>query len=703
MNLKELSTIRRRYLDENLPYNMLYWKDFRYEYLQQIIYRKKGGAGLDVNVNDIIIMADTETSRKRDIKDNRVYTKSGTYSVQNHVVVWTISLRAYGRNLVTLYGRKPSEMVECFEWIHLSMKGERTLIYFHNLSYDYVFIRKFLFQRFDYPVKELSTKPHYPIMIQFNNGIVLKDSLILAQRSLERWANDLDVEHKKAVGSWEYTQIRNQDTALNADELHYIENDTLAGVECIDATMKALNKKISSMPYTATGIPREELKKIGQNHKGKQIFNKMVFTYTQYKFAETVYHGGYVHANRHEINFITEGDCFDFCSSYPYHLLFKMPMGKFVSLPDKPLEYILSNSENNAFMFTMILINVKLKDRLWPMPVLQYSKAQQMLNARVDNGRILAAALVIINVTEQDAHIINEQYEADRIICTNIITAVKDYLPRHITDYVYQLFKDKTMLKGSDPVLYSLAKAKLNSVYGMMVQKNLRDNIIENYESGEYERVNTSTEEDYERFVKSAANLLPYQWGIWCTAYAMRDLFELGKCIDGTWLYSDTDSAFGTHWDMDKLNAFNDNVKSFLQMRGYGAVEHNGKEYWLGIAEHDKSFSEFKTLGSKRYCYRDEKGLHLTVSGVPKNGVNQLNDDINNFCKGFIFDGRLTGKLTHSYMFVEGTYTDSEGNETGDSIDLTYCDYLLDTVKIIDLDDLYSEEINLHVYDEGRI
>ena len=41
--------------------------------------------------------------------------------------------------------------------------------------------------------------------------------------------------------------------------------------------------------------------------------------------------------------------------------------------------------------------------------------------------------------------------------------AEKDYLPRWFTDYVFECFTAKTMLKGGDPVAYALAKAKVNS------------------------------------------------------------------------------------------------------------------------------------------------------------------------------------------------------------------------------------------------
>ena len=48
--------------------------------------------------------------------------------------------------------------------------------------------------------------------------------------------------------------------------------------------------------------------------------------------------------------------------------------------------------------------------------------------------------------------------------------------------YVYELFKNKTMLKGGDPVDYALAKAKLNSLYGMCVQKAIQQDIVEDYD-----------------------------------------------------------------------------------------------------------------------------------------------------------------------------------------------------------------------------
>ena len=52
------------------------------------------------------------------------------------------------------------------------------------------------------------------LFIEFDNGVILRDSLILAQRKLEKWCIDLDVEHKKAVGLWDYNKHYTQKKKL---------------------------------------------------------------------------------------------------------------------------------------------------------------------------------------------------------------------------------------------------------------------------------------------------------------------------------------------------------------------------------------------------------------------------------------------------------------------------------------------------------
>lgn len=449
----------RQQLFSNWIYELKEWSAFDYGSLSWIMYKHRSGRGKNDSFNDCIIMADTETS------------KSGIDGVDdNHVVAWTLSIRAFDVNICTLYGVTPSDFCRCVDKILEQFEGDTTYIYFHNLSYDWMFLRKFMFNAWGFPKKQLNVKPHMPLTITFQNGLIIKDSLLLAQRSLDRWAKDMQVDHQKAKGKWDYDKIRHQQTvSFNGDELEYIEHDTLAGVECIQKYLDVLHKNIATIPLTATGIPREAIRKIGKENRAKDRFMRMVLTYEQQDRMEHIFHGGYTHANRDFIDTKIDEDvtCFDFASSYPYVLLaYKYPMEKFTLYKDKcSMHEILKRGDQYAFTFKLVMLNVDLKNEI-PMPALQYSKCVQTVNAIVDNGRILSADYVEIYLNEVDLCVIAEQYTFSKHLCLNVEFAEKGYLPRWLTDYIFSLFKDKTLLKGGDKVSYALAKAKLNSVYG---------------------------------------------------------------------------------------------------------------------------------------------------------------------------------------------------------------------------------------------
>jgi len=667
----------REEIVEEIEYRLTYWKEFDYSILSNCSVYTRHNQKEKPTVNDAILFLDTETSKSINREDN-------------YVVMWTISIRVFHKNLVTLYGKKPSELAECLDVIQENFEGKQTFYYCHNLSYDWTFIRKFLFARFSYPVYQLNTRPHYPIHIEFDNGIILKDSLILFQRTLEKIANDFDVEHKKAIGKWDYDLIRNQDYEYSEDELTYAEFDTLAGAECIDVLMTSLNHKIFSMPWTATGIPRENVRKIGRKNNAHRNFLSQALSLNQLLQAHETYHGGYTHGNRNFYNCVIDDNitAYDFASSYPFVMLSeKYPSEKFMEMDDCSFYDIIEDVEN-AYMFKLIAVKVSLKEYDFPMPVLQYSKCIKCINPVVDNGRILEADYIEIFLTHIDAKIIFSQYNIERHICTDVLASYMDYLPRWFTDYVYSLYEDKCKLKHGDPILYGISKSKLNSCYGLTVEFPLKNDIKEEYESGEYHVSQIDQQEKYDEFCKKHSTVLNYQTGVFITAYALQNLFELGKCFNGRsadcWIYSDTDSAYGVNWDEEKINAYNENCKRKLRANNYDCVKYNGEEYWLGFATLDGKFSQMKVIGCKRYCVRDAETneLKITVAGVPKKtGVKCLENDIENFRDGFIFSGEKTGKKLHTYIFRDEIFIDENGNEIGDSIDLSPCDYQLSSVK----------------------
>ena len=704
---------------EQIDYVFCHYKQFNYSILKYIPYRYLRGNRNYQSYNDVIIMADTETSKK--INDEpyieKGQTKYKTY--HNHVVCWTISIRAFNKNICTLYGRKPSKMIETIARIHAAMPGMQTFIYFHNLSYDYVFCRQFMFKEFGFPIRALNTKPHYPIYIEFANGIIFKDSLILAQRKLEKWAEDLNVEHKKEVGAWDYNKIRNQNDPLTDDEKRYIEHDTLAGVECLDLTLNALNKKIYSIPLTATGVPREKTRRRGKR-KAHDEFLKMALTYSQYEKQTKLFHGGYTHGNRKYIDQLIDEKfmfeilhakdprvkCADIASSYPTAMVaFKLPMEKFTPCKNCKTDYILENAEKYAFMFKLIAVNIELKTDDEPMPALQFSKCLKTINAIQDNGRILAANYIEIYLNEYDLMVIDEQYKMEKHICIEVEYAYKDYLPRWFTDFIYECFVDKTMLKGGDPVLYAIAKSVANCNYGNTVQKAIMPDINEDYNTGEYtEDILGDPQTKYEEYLNKVTTILPYQWGVWVTSIGFYRVHKLFKCCRIP-LYGDTDSSYGIDWDEEKLAAYNEEIKNRLLANNYPPVIKDGREYWLGVAEHEglkDTYTEFKYMGAKRYCGRcaADNEIHITVAGVPKKkGAKCLNNDINNFHPGFVFDGLKTEKKTHVY-FYNPIYIDKNGNETGDSISLIPCDYKLDSVVVNDWQALFNKEVSIQIYDD---
>ena len=666
------------------------WIDFDYSMLKNIKGKKRPTRYSKVYA-DCLASADTETSKINPdvIGENMVVCWSFAILIQNEIHV--------------IYGRRPTEFCRFLRKCCDFMDNKVLIVYFHNLSYDYVFLRKFLYDEFGTPTHQLATKPHYPIQISFT-GFELRDSLILSQRSLEKWAADMAVEHQKASGFWDYDKIRDQHTAISDNEMIYISYDVIALIECLNKTCKELHRPYFNLPITATGIPRYDVQKLGRANHGRQGYLKEnIDDLYLYQLCEQIYSGGYTHADRHIVGWLIRDSiqCFDFGSSYPARLLYsKYPRSKFFEVPFDNLDTILKQSDSYAFMVKIIMKDVRLKNYGEPMPLLQAYKCKPLINAIVDNGRILECKFAEIALTEIDLCMIKEQYNFDYVI-TKCYCAMKDFLPSWFREYVLKCYKDKSELKGGDPVKYAIAKGKLNSLYGMCVQKNLREVIKEDYRSGEYSKnLPKDLDHAYRKYVGNEKQMLPYQWGVWCTAYARQELFKIGQMAD-EWLYSDTDSCYLINPRMDLISKYNTEIEHQYKAMGYDEINVNGITYIPGKAELDGKYTEFITLGSKRYaCRIDHDNIKITVAGVPKKGgAKVLRNDLNNFKPGLNFPGESTGKKLHTYFFTESIKIDNNRNEIGDSIDLSPCDYLLNKTNITTWNELTEEELLLYCYD----
>ena len=99
------------------------------------------------------------------------------------------------------------------------------------------------------------------------------------------------------------------------------------------------------------------------------------------------------------------------------------------------IDDILSEQQEFTHFVKLLITDCSLRDPTCSMPFMQSSKCYQAQFTQkiTDNGRILAAKYVEINITEVDLDIINRQYDFDSHICSEVYVAAKDYLPRWFT------------------------------------------------------------------------------------------------------------------------------------------------------------------------------------------------------------------------------------------------------------------------------
>lgn len=555
------------------------------------------------------------------------------------------------------YGRTLESFIIFLQDIEKQCPDSMKYIYIHNLAFEFMFLLNVMDD-----VEVFARKQHRPIYFRWRN-FEFRCSYLLTNMSLEQWAIQKELKHQKLVGTIDYNILRTPLTELSSQLLDYSISDVRVMVDGLKE-YKDRYKHIKDIPLTQTGIVRKEFNKrlIKRSDLHKKCTKIMPTTLDEYKLLVEIFGGGITRSNYiHTDMIINNLRNRDKTSAYPFEMLCeKYPASKFFeSNPDRIVDYY--NNRNFAYIIDVTLEGVERK--YWNTYISSH-KVYERKNALYDNGRILRADLLSLRCIDLDFENIIESYYIKAIKINKLWYAVTNYLDNDIRLFVLELFRNKTMFKGvkGKEDSYMRSKEMLNSLYGMAVTKDITDEII--FKNKEWD-VNFLTEKMFDKLIedkkkRSYKNNMTYAQGVWIPAYQRDSLWSFVYKLDSDIVYMDTDSVKYIDSTNDiYFEEYNKEVRKKQKMvaKQLGIdvemlrpIAPDGEVCSLGEYADEGVYTQFKTLGSKRYAYEENDKIYITVAGVnKKEGAKQL-QSLNDFKNGFVFDVDHSKKMIMHYL-----------------------------------------------------
>lgn len=519
---------------------------------------------------------------------------------------------------------------------------------------------------------------------------------------------------------FDYSLIRTWKTKLTSRELTYCIHDVKIVSECIRRKI-AEEGSIAEIPLTKTGYVRRYVR--NETLKGanrcfyKAAMKSLTLTSDEYIEAKKAFAGGFTHAallhSGKEYQNVTS---YDFSSSYPAVLVAeKYPMVKGVlieKITKQTFEEMMEREE--CCIFTIELEDVQ---QIFPCESyisesrcseiegwIQYDENGEPLKDDkgrikkklpiVNNGRVWAAKRIVTDITSIDYNIIKQVYQFKLKRIAHFYYYEKYYLPSTFVKCILDFYSKKTELKdvvGKEDE-YMFNKENINACFGMCCTDIVRE-LIE-YGDDWLPPQKFETDDEYNEWVaeqvdkenKKRGRFLFYLWGVFCTAYARKNLWSgIFEC-KYDYLYSDTDSVKIINAEKHKeyFERYNEEITRKLEAAlDYHKLPHSllrpktikGVEKPLGVWDFDGFYLRFKAIRAKAYMtygFDKEKGCNdfkMTVAGLSKkNAIEYLKskgDPIEQFQNEMYIPATYivkdkktgkkivksaTGKLTHTYI-----------------------------------------------------
>lgn len=553
---------------------------------------------------DDIFTFDIETTSAWINEDGKIIRyhpgRSGDYW-NNLQAVSLCYIWQFGYNNTVYYGRELTDFRQVLEDLP---QDAHCIVWVHNLSWEMHFLQN-IFDKMEL----FARMPHKPMKLvpaDFPN-IEFRCSYMLTRLSLDAWGKSLGVN--KLTGTINYNRIRTPKTKLSGNILKYSEQDCIVVYHGIKEYLKRYETP-DKIPLTQTGTVRQDVKKmlLKDPEYHKWIKKLVPHSAKEYSILQSVFAGGYTHANRLHAGMIVEAsenpdgviEHYDFASHYPTQMVAR----KYPSTPWAYLGHHMPKTvdyENFAYIFHLRFTRIRaktyntyiqdVKSACLPCPYAwlpecrdcrkkgknkcehcEHKEDADRINEkcnrcrwsrpRKDNGRVISAYQLEIWVTEQDLLTIQETYEYDKMETLDVYRSRKQYLPTKFVDYILQLYANKTTLKGvteeeqpGAPDLYAQSKQYINSLFGMSVTALCMADVLYDQDTKQWD-IDTLTEDDVNATLSEMRSWNPrerryflnFSWGCWITAYARRALWV---CLQGdnreserNVLYCDTDSLF---------------------------------------------------------------------------------------------------------------------------------------------------------------
>lgn len=644
------------------------------------------------------------------------------------------------------------------------------IVFIHNLGFDLTYIYQPLKQMFKNEFVEFYREPQKPLYIRCG-AVELRDSAVYFNEKLENVTTKYHVAHPKKVGFVDYDKcIFPDDDVLTEKDWIYQFNDVFGLQEGILADFKAYGYNICTAPKTNTGRVRQACRiAYKQDPTARKYFTNCYTDGFTQTLLNCAFAGGYVHGNRHYKDKIIKpgkterGMHDDLRSGYPSeecNINNLYQSGQFEPIYRPTLKHFINNKPTIAVGIVWFK-NIRLKNPNFGFPYISTARAKKGRTApkikyRSDNGRLLfCEGEFDLVVTDVDLEIILKMYTYDKFKIKLCMVAPAAPLPRWFRDFVDDYFRQKTELKkevlalraaGADKDLLfdaenDLEKIKnmFNSIAGMTETNPCKAEIKRN-KDGDFvddavdidQKINAYYGYFRGFFAKSSKGFLPYSWGVWTVAYCRKKLFskifltcpyDEKSRSKGKALYCDTDSLFYLENRAIKKALKEDNDRNYNAAikGGYYITDKEGNIVNYDSFDHEDSFSAFKFLHSKCYCYEKLKKdgsteLKAVIAGVAARALVGLDDagqplyiykeeelgSIDNFNDRFTF--KLCGVPNTLFIREEFKMRKIKGHlvECGDACIIYHQDKVIKNTKDVTLEEEAEELRRVVDYDRKK-